>query len=141
MKDQNLSPNLAQLLQDFFCQNLIDQRNVSQRTITAYRDTFRLLLRYASERLNKRPVTMGLDDLNTSVVLSFLAYLEKHRKNSIRTRNARLAAIRSFMNYAAYREPASLSHIQKVLSVPMKQFQRPVGVSITGRNRTDSGSS
>jgi site-specific recombinase XerD len=119
-------PNLSQLIQDFFCQNLINQRNLSHHTIAAYRDTFRLLLRYASEQLKKRPVKLSLDDLNMSVVLRFLNYLETQRKNSVRTRNIRFAAIRSFMNYAAYREPGSLPGIQQVLSIPMKRFQRPL---------------
>lgn len=126
MNAYTTTPNLSQLLQDFFCQNLINQRNVSPQTIAAYRDTFRLLLRYASEQLKKRPVKMYLDDLNMSMVLSFLNYLETKRNNSVRTRNVRLAAIRSFMNYAAYREPGSLPGIQKVLSIPMKRFQRPL---------------
>lgn len=126
MSELTASPDLSKLIQDFFCQNLINQRNVSPQTIASYRDTFRLLLRYASERLKKRPAKMFLDDLDMSIVLGFLNHLESDRKNSIRTRNLRFAGIRSFMNYAAYRQPASLSNIQRVLSIPMKQFLRPV---------------
>lgn len=126
MNTQAISTNLAPLIQDFFCQNLMNQRNVSPKTIAAYRDTFRLLLRYAAEQLRKRPVKMCLDDLNMPFILNFLNYLETQRKNSIRTRNARLAAIRSFMDYVAYREPGSLPGIQKVLSIPKKQFERPL---------------
>jgi len=126
MKAHIIPPNLSGLLQDFFCQNLINQRNVSQQTITAYRDTFRLLLKYASERIKKPPVKMCLNDLDRSLVLDFLIYLETQRNNSIRTRNARLAAIRSFMHYAAYKEPVSLPVIQGVLSIPMKRFQQHV---------------
>ena len=120
------SVKLSPLVQDFFCQNLIIQRNVSPQTVVAYRDTFCLFLRYASQKIKKHPVKMCLDDINASLVLDFLSYLETDRKNSIRTRNARLAAIRSFMHYAAYKEPASLNSINKVLSIPMKKFQRPV---------------
>ncbi|MBT8364779.1 MAG: site-specific integrase [Deltaproteobacteria bacterium] len=126
MKAHIIFPNLSQLLQDFFCQNLINQRNVSQQTIAAYRDAFRLLLKYASERIKKPPVKMCIDDLDRSLVLDFLTCLETQRNNSIRTRNARLAAIRSFMHYAAYKEPVSLPVIQGVLSIPMKRFQQPV---------------
>lgn len=126
MKANTISPNLSHLLQDFFCQNLINQRNVSQQTIAAYRDAFQLLLKYASKRLKKPPVKMCLSDLDRSLVLSFLTYLESERKNSIRTRNARLAAIRSFLNYASYREVASIPVISSVLSIPMKQFKQPI---------------
>jgi site-specific recombinase XerD len=126
MKAHVISSNLAQLLQDFFCQNLINQRNVSQRTITAYRDAFQLLLRYASKKLKKPPVEMCLDDLNRPLVLSFLSYLESQRNNSIRTRNARLAAIRSFMKYASYREIASLPVINSILTIPLKRFTHPI---------------
>ena len=126
MNTQAISTNLSPLIQDFFCQNLMNQRNVSPKTIAAYRDTFRLLLRYAAEQLRKRPVKMCLDGLNMPFILNFLNYLETQRKNSIRTRNARLAAIRSFMDYVAYREPGLLPGIQKVLSIPKKQFERPL---------------
>jgi site-specific recombinase XerD len=125
------SPNLSQLLQDFFYQNLINQRNVSSRTIVAYRDTFRLLLQHASKGLGKPPTKMDLDDLDMPTILGFLTHLETDRRNSARTRNARLAAIPSFMHFAAYREPASLPGIQKVLSIPMKRFERPVLGSLT----------
>lgn len=131
MNDPRNSPNLSQLLQGFFYQNLINQRNVSSLTIAAYRDTFRLLLQHASKDLRKPPTKMCLDDLDMSTIIGFLTHLETDRKNSVRTRNARLAAIRSFMNYAAYQEPASLSVIQKVLSIPMKRFERPVLNSLT----------
>lgn len=117
---------LAELLQDFFCQNLINQRNVSRQTIAGYRDTFRLLLNYASERLKKPPVGICLEDCNESLVQSFLGHLETQRRNSIRTRNTRLAAIRSFMHYAAHRAPDSLPVIQRVLCIPTKRFHRPV---------------
>jgi len=125
------SPGLSRLLQDFFCNHLINQRNVSPKTVASYRDTFRLLLRYASAHFKKRPVKMCLDDLNMSVVLDFLNHLETERKNSIRTRNARMAAIRSFMNYTAYQEPDSLQGIQKVLSIPMKRFEPPLMGSLS----------
>ena len=137
MKAHTIVPNLSQLLQDFFCQNLINQRNVSQQTIVAYRDAFQLLLKYASKRLKKLPTKMCLDDLNRPLVLSFLTYLESERNNSIRTRNARLAAIRSFMKYASYTEVASLPVINSVLSIPMKRFKRPV-LSFLSREEIDA---
>jgi site-specific recombinase XerD len=126
MTQPSHGPAVCQLVQDFFCKNLINQRNVSPRTVTAYRDTFRLLLQYASKQQGKQPVDLTLDDLNAATIAGFLDQLEKNRKNSIRTRNARLAAIRSFMNYAAYQEPAALPLIQRVLAIPLKRFHRPV---------------
>jgi len=120
------SPGLARLLQEFFCQHLITERNVSPQTVASYRDTFRLLLRYAAAQMKKPPVHLLLSDLDRCLVLGFLTHWEVHRKNSIRTRNVRLAAIRSFMHYVAYREPGALSAIQQVLSIPVKRFVRPV---------------
>jgi len=119
-------PQFCQLVQDFFAQNLISQRNVSPRTVTAYRDTFRLLLQYASDQHHKPPAELGLTDLDVPTIISFLDHLEQRRKNSIRTRNARLAAIRSFMHYAAYRAPTVLPVIQRVLAIPQKRCHRPV---------------
>jgi len=126
MKAEITAPNLSKLVQDFFCRNLINQRNLSGQTVASYRDTFRLLLKYDSERLKKVPASLCLEDIDRSLVLGFLGYLETQRKNCIRTRNLRLAAIRSFMNYVSYRETVSLPAIQSVLSIPMKRFERPL---------------
>jgi site-specific recombinase XerD len=120
------APGFPVLLQDFFSQRLMSQQNVSPRTIAAYRDTFRLLLRYFDECGDKRPADLTLADLDTTRILAFLDYLEKNRKNTVRSRNARLAAIRTFLRYAALRDPTSLSGIQRVLAIPMKRFDRPL---------------
>ena len=88
---------LGAYLQQFFTHYLQEQRNVSDCTSTAYRDTFRLLLLFMDEILNKRPVELALTELDADTVLAFLNYLEKQRGNSPRTRNTRLAAIKSFM--------------------------------------------
>lgn len=119
-------PSFSLLLQEFFCQHLLNQRNVSSRTIASYRDTFRLLLQYVEKRRNKRPVDVTLNDLGAPCILAFLDYLEKERRNCIRSRNARLAAIRSFFRYTASKDPASLPTIQRVLAIPMKRFNRPL---------------
>ncbi len=122
-----LSPPFAQLVQDFFCQRLMAQRNASRHTIASYRDTFRLLLRYVERRqTGKCPAILTLHDLDASVVLAFLEYTEKERGNSVRSRNVRLAAIHSFMRYASFRDPANLSDIQGVLAIPVKRFDRPL---------------
>jgi integrase/recombinase XerD len=115
-----------QLLQDFFVRRLIDQRGVSARTVESYRDAFELLLGFAERKTGKPPSTLGLADLDAPLVLDFLDYLETERGNGARTRNVRLAAIHSFMRYAALRDPASLPITARVLAIPSKRFDRPV---------------
>src|SRR5262245_50346671 len=119
------APTFATLVQEFFLQRLIQQQNASAQTVAAYRDTFRLLLTYLQTRRKKQLAALTLADLDAVVVAGFLDYLEKQRGNSIRTRNARFAALRSFLKYATARDPASLPIIQRVLAIPMKRFQRP----------------
>lgn len=109
------------LLQAFFNDMLINERQVSANTIAAYRDTFILLLRYLDKVKGHRPETITFDICNAQVIASFLNYFETERGNSVSTRNARLAAIRSFYRYASYREPEHASDIAKVLSVGTKQ--------------------
>lgn len=115
-----------QLVQDFFLRRLIAQRNVSARTVESYRDAFEILLAFAERRLAKPPSALQLGDLDAPLVLDFLDHLETDRGNSIRTRNARLAAIHSFMRYAALRDPTSLPITARVLAIPAKRFDRPV---------------
>lgn len=118
----NLS--FAKMLQEFFLKRLINQKNASSQTISAYRDTFRLLLKFLREETNKTPSDLNLKDINAEMILKFLDYLENERNNSISTRNARLTAIRSFFHYVSYLEPASSELIQQVLSLPMKRCER-----------------
>lgn len=118
------APALSQLLQDFFCQRLLMQRQASSQTVASYRDAFRLLLQFAQERIRKAPTALSLEDLDAPLILGFLNHLEVQRQNSARTRNARLAAIRSFMHFASFQAPASLPSIQRVLAIPMKRFDR-----------------
>lgn len=118
--------DLARVLQTFFYQRLIQQRHASDRTVTSYRDTFRLLLCFAEQRLGKPVNELCLDDIDTTLVLGFLDHLENQRHNRIRTRNARLAAIRALLYYAALLEPAALPQIQQVMAIPMKRFDRAV---------------
>jgi len=112
------------LIQDFFCQRLIAQQNASPQTIASYRDTFRLFFQYTKEKMNKEPASLRLPDINAQLVLDFLDYLENERGNTQRSRNLRLAAIRSFMHYASYRDIESLSTIRTVLAIPQKRFDR-----------------
>jgi site-specific recombinase XerD len=94
--------------------------------VTSYRDTFRLLLRFAERRLDKPVSQLCLSDMDVDLVLGFLDDLEAHRHNCVRSRNARLAAIRAFLQYAALQEPTALPQIQRVLAIPLKRFERPV---------------
>jgi integrase/recombinase XerD len=112
------------LLQSFFSERLIHQRQASPHTISSYRDTFRLLLQFAQRRLHKPPSRFALEDINAPMITAFLNDLENNRKITARTRNLRLTAIRSFFNYAAYEEPAHAQEIQRVLAIPCKRYSR-----------------
>ncbi|MDA8314556.1 MAG: site-specific integrase [Actinomycetota bacterium] len=114
------------LVQDFFLRRLVEQRGVSVRTVESYRDAFELLFAFVARRTGKQPCELSLADLDAPVVLDFLDHLETERGNGARTRNARLAAIRSFMAYASVRDPASLPVSQRVLAIPQKRFDKPV---------------
>lgn len=118
------STNFAVLLEGFFIERLMRQRQVSPHTIAAYRDTFRLLLRFAQAQLKKAPSTLTLEELDVSFLSNFLDHLEEDRGNSARSRNARLAAIHSFFHYAALYEPQHSALIQRVLAMPTKRYDR-----------------
>jgi site-specific recombinase XerD len=119
-------PTFPVLLQEFFCKYLVSQRAFSPQTVAAYRDTFRILLRYIERQTHKHPADLVLSDLDAPCIVAFLDHLEKERKNTVRSRNARLAAIRGFLKYAAARDLASLPSIQRVLAIPFKRFDRPL---------------
>ena len=116
---------LAPTLQAWFTDRMITQRNSSPQTIAAYRDTFRLLLAFASERTGKQPCQLEIDDLDAELIGSFLNHLETDRGNGATTRNARLAAIHSLYKYAALRHPEHLATIGRVMAIPFKRHQRP----------------
>ncbi len=122
---------LATTLQAFFSDRLIRQRQVSSNTLQAYRDTLRLLLVFASERHRKAPAKLDIDDLDAPLIGAFLDHLEHDRKNSVRTRNARLAAIRSLFRYAALRHPEHAATIERVLAIPPKRFERRIVTYLT----------
>ena len=122
----NTPADLAPLLEAFFTQRLIAQRKVSPHTINSYRDTFRLLLKFAEQRLGCPPSKLTLEHLAAPFVAAFLAQLETSRANGPRTRNLRLAAIRSFFHYAALEAPQHAGLIQRVLSIPCKRHARPL---------------
>jgi integrase/recombinase XerD len=115
---------LPSLVQLFFTERLGNQMEASPNTIASYRDTFRLLLRFASERLSKVPTKLKVEELDADLVGDFLAHVETQRSNSARSRNARLAAIRSFFRFVAMSEPACLLHCQRILAMPSKRYVR-----------------
>jgi integrase/recombinase XerD len=115
---------LAPTLEAFFTERLIHQRQASPKTVTAYRDTLRLLLRFAQTHAGKPPSQLDLADLDAPLVGAFLTHLEDERGNSVRTRNARLAAIHSLFRFAELRHPEHAALIARVLSIPPKRFER-----------------
>jgi|SRR5262245_10464197 len=117
-------PTFPALLQGFFTQRLMQQRQVSPHTIASYRDTFRLLLQFAQKHLRRAPSTLVLEDIDASLVAAFLDDLEKVRDVTPRTRNLRLTAIHSFFRYVAFEDPARAAQIQRVLAIPPKRFAR-----------------
>jgi site-specific recombinase XerD len=115
---------IAPTLQAFFTGRLRQQRNASPHTVVAYRRSFCLLLAFIHERSGKEPSRLDFTDLSAPVVAAFLQHLETERANSIRSRNARLAAIHSFFRFAATRHPEHAEDIQRVLAIPHKRSQR-----------------
>jgi site-specific recombinase XerD len=126
MKSPGSPTNFPAILQQFFLERLMEQRNVSPQTVAAYRDSFRLLLQFAQDHLGKTPERLALIDLDAPLILAFLNHLESKRHNTVRTRNARFAAIRSFLHFAVHKDPATLPVIQRVMAIPMKRFDKPM---------------
>jgi site-specific recombinase XerD len=116
--------SLAPLLQSFFTQRLMQQRQASPHTISSYRDTFRQFLKFIQQRLHKPPSRLAFEDVDAPLVVAFLDELEKHRGLSVRSRNLRLTAIHSFFRYAAFEVPAYSAQIQRVLAIPSKRYTR-----------------
>jgi integrase/recombinase XerD len=117
---------LAPTMQAFFTERLIGQRQASPHTIAAYRDTFRLLLGFAQERTGIKPHALDVEDLDAALITAFLDHLERDRGNGPRTRNARLAAVRSLYRYAALRHPEHAATIARVLAIPTKRHDRAI---------------
>ncbi|OEO27837.1 integrase [Pseudomonas sp. J237] len=116
----------AALLQRFFAERLLQQQAVSPRTVAAYRDAFRLFLTYAEDELGRPPAKLTLHDFDAELILGFLAHLEGERHNTVRSRNARLAAVRAFARYVAVQCPPALLLVQQILAIPMKRFDKPL---------------
>src|SRR6059036_1721376 len=122
---------LAPTLQAFFTDRLLTQHQASPRTVAAYRDTLRLLLRFAQHRTGRPPCRLDLADLDADLVVAFLTHLEHDRRNGVRTRNARLAAIHSLFRFAALRHPEHAELIARVLDIPTKRYDRALVCFLT----------
>jgi site-specific recombinase XerD len=118
------APNLPALLQGFFTDRLRSQLGASPHTVASYRDTFRLLLVFASERLTRAPSQLRVEDLNAALIGAFLEHLEHGRASKPKTRNTRLAAVRAFFRFVAYAEPGCSLQCQQVLAIPNKRHER-----------------
>jgi integrase/recombinase XerD len=121
----------AATVQAFFTERLARQRRASPHTIAAYRDTLRLLLSFAAEHAATMPCRLGFADLTAPVITAFLDHCEQQRRNSTRTRNARLAAIHSLFSYAALRHPEHAADIERVLAIPPKRASQTIVTYLT----------
>lgn len=130
-------PDFLSLLEIFFMKYLMQQRQASPHTISSYRDTFRLLVRYAARELGKAPEKLALGDFDSAFVGDFLQHLEEERGNDARTRNNRLAAIRSFFRIVALHEPHHGARAQRILAIPSKRYDRRT-VNYLDQNEIDA---
>jgi site-specific recombinase XerD len=117
----NTQASLPTLLRGFFEEYLAAQRDVSPNTILAYRDSIKLLLRFAAQRAGRQVIRLRLADLGADTVLAFLCHLEAERKNCVATRNCRLVAVHRFFAYVADRDPQHAELCRRVLDIPVKK--------------------
>jgi site-specific recombinase XerD len=116
--------SFAPLLERFFTQRLMQQRQASPHTISSYRDTFRQFLKFIEKRLHKPPARLSFEEIDAPLIVAFLDDLEKRKRVSVRSRNLRLTAIHSFFRYAAFEAPEHCAQVQRVLAIPSKRFTR-----------------
>ena len=122
---------LASTIQAFFTDYLTRQRRASPHTIAAYRDSLRLLLAFTARQAGRQPSALEITDLDAPVIGTFLDHLEKERGNSVRTRNARLAAIHALFSFAALRHLDHAAVIQRVMAIPPKRSDRKLVTYLT----------
>jgi len=125
-QNKNPAPSFPALVQMFFTLYLVEQRALSSQTVAAYRDAFLLFLNFVQKHLGKLPTGILMTDITPELILAFLDFLEHERHNSVRSRNARLAALRAFLKYAARHDVSSIYVVERALGVPMKRFERPM---------------
>lgn len=128
---KSASTLIGPLLQQFFVEHLLQHKHVSPQTTASYRDSFRLLLQYAKKHLKTEPVALAVKALDAPVILSFLDSLEKERHNSARSRNVRLAAIRSFFRWLTLRDPEMVGTATQIMAIPVKRTDRRLVQSLT----------
>ena len=117
--------SLATLLERFFTQRLMQQRQASPHTISSYRDSFHQFLKFTEQRLGKAPSRLSFQEIDASLIMAFLDHLEKHQGLSTRSRNLRLTALRSFFRFAAFEAPTHSAQIQRVLAIPSNVLRGP----------------
>jgi site-specific recombinase XerD len=125
-KPANTPPSFSTLVQAYFAEYLTQQRALSPQTIASYRDAFVLFLEFAQSRLGKSTASIALADITPELITAFLNHLEQQRHNCVRSRNARLAALRSFLKFAGRRDVSSLRVVEHALGIPVKRFERPM---------------
>jgi integrase/recombinase XerD len=135
MRPANTS--IGPLFQGFFVEHLLQHKHVSPQTVASYRDTFRLLLQYAHKQLKTEPAALKVTALDAPVILSFLDSLEQDRHNCIRSRNIRLAAIRSFFRWLTLGNPELVGMATRILAIPVKRTDRRLIHSLT-RDEVDA---
>jgi integrase/recombinase XerD len=121
---KDLGPSLGSLVQSFFCQRLLAQQHASPHTVASYRDTLRLLLSFVRQQRGRAPSQQSLADWDAPTILAFLDYLEQARGCQIRTRNARLAALRAFAHHVVQQAPEALAQTSRILAIPLKRYTR-----------------
>ena len=124
MRAQATSSFVGPLLQLFFAEHLVVHKRASAQTIASYRDTFRLLLQFMRDRTGITPSALLLVALDADTILEFLDHIERDRGCSVRSRNNRLAAIRSFFRFVSLRDPTTVGTVTRIMAIPIKRYER-----------------
>lgn len=113
--------SLAPHIEAFLREHLVRHRGASQHTCDSYAYSFQSLFEFASQKLKVAPSALMLEQLDATLISTFLEHLESTRGNSAETRNIRLAALRSFFRFLQHREPAAVEQVRRVLAIPFKK--------------------
>jgi len=129
MKPSNLL--LGPHIQAFFTEHLCRHKRASQQTIASLRDSFRLLLEFLRTRTGNEPCSLLITDVDVTAILAFLDHLEEKRGNKVRSRNLRLAAIRTFFRFVALRDPERLGQVTQIMAIPVKRQEKRLISALT----------